>query len=321
MNQFVENQAGKIELRCLKCEPLVVIQCMVYNHNPYIKDALEGFVMQKTNFPFVAIVHDDASTDGTADIIREYAEKYSNIIIPIFEKENQYSKKDDSLGRIMNEAINATGAKYVAICEGDDYWTDPYKLQKQVDILEANKKLSLTCHRYLWNKYGSFTLRPNTILDANQKIAGFEFSIEDALGGENEWFTKTLTIVYRLSSVDQNLLNKIPYSKDLHLMYSLLKNGNGYCLSDVCGVYRFHDGGVWGRKDVYFKTISDLYAWRNLYRYDPNDYTYKFLKKSYDYTLSFMFRNYRRVIWPISKCEIKIFVKKLFCYFSRTLVK
>ncbi len=119
-------------------KPLVAIQCITYNHEPYIRDALEGFAMQKTNFPFVAIVHDDASTDKTAEIIREYAEKYPDIIKPIFETENQYSKKDGSLGRIMKEAIATTRAKYIAMCEGDDYWTDPLKLQKQVDFLESN---------------------------------------------------------------------------------------------------------------------------------------------------------------------------------------
>ncbi len=94
--------------------------------------------MQKTNFPFVAIVHDDASTDGTAAIIKEYAEKYPDIIKPIYETENQYSKRDGSLTRIMKEACEATGAKYIAMCEGDDYWTDPLKLQKQVDFLESH---------------------------------------------------------------------------------------------------------------------------------------------------------------------------------------
>ena len=117
-------------------EPLMVtILCLVYNHESYIRQCLEGFVMQKTNFRFEAIVHDDASTDGTAAIIREYAEKYPDIIKPIFETENQYSKGDGSLGRIMTAH---THGKYVAICEGDDYWIDPLKLQRQVDFLEGN---------------------------------------------------------------------------------------------------------------------------------------------------------------------------------------
>ncbi len=124
---------------------LVCILCITYNHDKYLADALEGFVMQKTTFPFVAIVHDDASTDGTADVLKKYAEKYPDIIKPIFELENQYGKHDGSLDRIVDEAIATTKAKYIALCEGDDYWIDPYKLQKQVDILEADESLMLTC--------------------------------------------------------------------------------------------------------------------------------------------------------------------------------
>ena len=114
---------------------IVSIRCTVYNHELYLRDCLEGFVMQKTSFRFEAIVHDDASTDRSAAIIKEYAEKYPDIIKPIYETENQYSKHDGSLGRIMTEACRG---KYIAFCEGDDYWIDPLKLQKQVDFLEYN---------------------------------------------------------------------------------------------------------------------------------------------------------------------------------------
>lgn len=116
-------------------EILVSIICTAYNHEKYIKDALEGFVMQKTNFAFEALVHDDASTDGTADIIREYAEKYPDIIKPILQTENQHSKRV----RITSDIIlPKTKGKYVAFCEGDDFWTDENKLQKQIDFLENN---------------------------------------------------------------------------------------------------------------------------------------------------------------------------------------
>ena len=125
--------------------PLMVsISCFAYNQEPYIRQCLEGFVMQRTNFRFEAIVHDDASTDGTAAIIREYAEKYPDIIKPIYETENQYSKYDGSLNRIMNAHMHG---KYIAICEGDDYWTDPLKLQKQVDFLEANPEYGMVYGR------------------------------------------------------------------------------------------------------------------------------------------------------------------------------
>lgn len=126
-------------------KPLVIIRSLVYNHEPYLRDCLEGFVMQQTTFPFVAVVHDDCSTDNSAAIIREYAEKYPHIIKPVYETENQYSKHDGSLRRVMNEACGKYGAKYYALCEGDDYWTDPHKLQKQVDFLERNPDYILVC--------------------------------------------------------------------------------------------------------------------------------------------------------------------------------
>lgn len=136
---------------------LVSIKCLVYNHAPYIRQCLDGFVMQKTNFRFEAIVHDDASTDGTQDIIREYEKKYPDIIKPIYEKENQYSKHDGSLGRIMNSAMSPS-SKYIAVCEGDDFWTDPYKLQKQVDYLETHPECGLvhTKHKKLVEETGEF---------------------------------------------------------------------------------------------------------------------------------------------------------------------
>ena len=117
--------------------PIVSIRCLVYNHEPYLRKCLDGFMMQKTNFAFEVIVHDDVSTDNSAAIIREYAEKYPDIIKPIYETENQYSKLDGSLDRIINKAIHPN-AKYIAYCEGDDCWTDPYKLQKQVYFLESH---------------------------------------------------------------------------------------------------------------------------------------------------------------------------------------
>lgn len=124
-----------------KQEPLMLtIRCCTFNQARYIRDCLDGFVMQKTNFRFEAIVHDDASTDGNAEIIKEYGEKYPNIIKPILETENQWSKGDGSLARIMDEN---TRGKYVAWCEGDDYWIDPLKLQKQVDFLEAHPEYSM----------------------------------------------------------------------------------------------------------------------------------------------------------------------------------
>jgi len=114
---------------------------MTYNHRPYLRQCLDGFVMQKTNFDFVAVVHDDSSSDGTAEIIMEYAKKYPDIIKPYFEEQNLYSKGDGSLLMKMDELVSSYQPEYIAFCEGDDFWTDPEKLQKQVYILDADESL------------------------------------------------------------------------------------------------------------------------------------------------------------------------------------
>lgn len=144
---------------------IVSIQCLAYNHAPYIRQCLDGFVMQKTNFRFEAIVHDDASTDGTQDIIREYEKKYPDIIKPIYQKENQYSKGIS--GYITNLVTQKSKGKYIALCEGDDYWTDPLKLQKQVDYLEANPDYGMVYsgHRRYIQKENRFVEGKNVSQD------------------------------------------------------------------------------------------------------------------------------------------------------------
>lgn len=122
-------------------QPIVVVECVVYNHEKFLRECLDSLVGQKTNFPFVVVVHDDKSTDSSAQIILEYKEKYPDIVVPALETENQWSKKDGSLQRRMYEAVQTFHPKYVAICEGDDYWTDMDKLQKQYDILEQDESL------------------------------------------------------------------------------------------------------------------------------------------------------------------------------------
>lgn len=129
--------------------PLVSVTCISYNHERYIADALDGIFAQKTNFPFEVIVHDDASTDKTQDIIKKYAEKYPRVLVPILQKENYW------LGKEINATTTivwpSAKGKYIAWIEGDDYWTDPLKLQKQVDFLEANPGYGMVCTDY--NKF------------------------------------------------------------------------------------------------------------------------------------------------------------------------
>ena len=121
---------------------LVSVCCIVYNHEAYIKDAIEGFLMQKTTFPFEIIIHDDASTDRTANIVREYEKKYPSIISPIYQKENQYSQGV----KCSSIAWSRAKGEYVAFCEGDDYWTDPLKLQIQMEELYKHQKCDMSFH-------------------------------------------------------------------------------------------------------------------------------------------------------------------------------
>lgn len=125
--------------------PLVSVNCITYNHEKYIKDSIDSFLMQKTNFKYEILIHDDASTDRTQGIIKDYQKRYPNIIKPILQTENQMSRGVKKVSYIFNHK-RAIG-KYVAVCEGDDYWTDPYKLQKQVDILESNPESVAAFHK------------------------------------------------------------------------------------------------------------------------------------------------------------------------------
>lgn len=122
----------------------VSVFCLAYNHERYIRSALDGFVNQKTNFKYEVIVHDDASTDGTAAIIAEYAEKHPGIIKPIYQTENQYSRH---INIVKNFIVPHLKGEFVAMCEGDDYWVDENKLQRQYDIMRANPEVALCTHR------------------------------------------------------------------------------------------------------------------------------------------------------------------------------
>ncbi|MBD5505609.1 MAG: glycosyltransferase [Lachnospiraceae bacterium] len=233
INPYAERQLNDIYTICERIKPRVVTVCLTYNHEPYIRKALDGFVMQKTDFPFVAIIHDDASTDGTAEIIREYAEKYPDIILPIYEKENQYSKKDGSLTRISRKAMLTTGADYIAMCEGDDYWTDPLKLQKQVDFLEAHDDYVLTGHNslILFEEFG--ISKP-----FNKNIRSGELSYEQIV---NKWLVPTASIVVRrrVYDSDDGKIARI-YSGDYRLLLMSRLEGRIFYFNDIMSVYRYN---------------------------------------------------------------------------------
>lgn len=235
-------------------KPLVSIRCLVYNHEPYLRQCLDGFVMQKTDFAFEAIVHDDASTDNSAAIIREYAEKYPDIIKPIYETENQYSKKDGSLRKIMNEAIHPD-AKYVAFCEGDDYWTDPNKLQLQVEFMKRYSECTLTyhaCKNILEEKDKEYYLMGETVNESYQKEELLEYPFQ------------TATILIKKEVLFSDLYKRAVSTRcssgDMVLYLTADALGKIMGINKQMSVYRRHETGIsntlWGKKNIYDVYVS-----------------------------------------------------------------
>ena len=217
--------------------PFVFIRCLTYNHEKFIENTLKGFVMQRTDFPFLAVVIDDFSTDGTADIIRTYERQYPDIIKGIYLPYNHRQVKADKR-KYYQEYINK--ATYWAECEGDDYWTDPLKLQKQVDFLESHPDYSVTFHRCIHVKAET----GETTQDACGPLFKHgEVGVDVDLFLSN-WYTQPLSIVFRIKNFDFDDRNRYKYYRDMHQIYNLLKNGKGYIFSFVGGVRTIHPGGI-----------------------------------------------------------------------------
>lgn len=217
---------------------LVTIRCFTFNQKNFVRQALDGFVSQKTDFNFEAIVHDDASSDGTDEIIKEYAHKYPNIIKPILETENQWSKHDGSLRKIMR---SHTRGKYIAICEGDDYWTDPCKLQKQIDFLEANPDYSM-CFHNATEHYESINIEDKLFSDIKDQDY-------EAIDLYNHWIVPTASVVIRKEIFDSSLYHTVfdehnLLFTDTPLFLVCAKLGKVRGMSDVMSVYRKHEGGM-----------------------------------------------------------------------------
>ena len=293
-------------------KPLVAIYCLVYNHEPYLRDCFEGFVMQKTNFRFVAVVHEDVSTDKSAAIIREYADKYPEIFRPIYETENQYSKQDGSLYRIMNAAIDATGAKYIAMCEGDDYWTDPYKLQKQVDWLESHPDYSMCVHAAMWE------IEEEKLPLGYQYEKDCDLSTEEIIENGGLYIAMASTI-YRKDSFPVG--DKRPSwwkmadvgDYPLHI-YAALIGKVRFMAKPMC-VYRFQHPGSWTYNQNKIRDIKHTkceIAWMELLDKETN---YNYSDAIYNHLLNFYYFLYEERELSTRECYNKVSRSKKF---SRT---
>jgi glycosyltransferase involved in cell wall biosynthesis len=213
-------------------KPLLTICCISYNHVNYIRDCIHGFILQKTNFPIEILIFDDASTDGTQEIIKEYSSKYLNIIT-FLQSENQW--KNNKYG-LINYLFPAAKGKYIAICEGDDYWIDPYKLQKQVDFLEKNYDFNLCYHEVsVLDNIG--ILRNNFINKTNKNITS-KFDL--AVWGN---YIHTCTVVLRNNFIINDLNSNINLYD--YLMYmNFVKCGKIKKIEEIMAVYRY-GGGLW----------------------------------------------------------------------------
>ena len=215
-------------------KPLVSVRCITYNQQDYIHQSLDGFLMQKTTFPFEVIVHDDASTDKTAEVIRKYEAKFPKIVKPIYETENQYSKHDGSLGRIVNAACKG---KYIALCEGDDYWIDENKLQMQVDFLENNPEYTMCFHKAKIKKELDVRCELKCDLITDRDYSAFELF--------HNWIVPTASICIRKYIFDKKIKNphKI-LNGDIVIVEKAAHSGKVRGFGTTMSVYRVQSSGV-----------------------------------------------------------------------------
>lgn len=221
-------------------KPVVSICCITYNHEPYIEDALEGFLIQQTDFPFEILIHDDASTDATAEIIREYARVYPKLIKPIYQTVNQYSRV-----RAMNPTFNYPRAKgdYIALCEGDDYWTCPDKLKKQVAVLSKDQSISLIFHPSEIKRYSSIKKNMTTTI---HPLGRWDENILFYEGGSS---APTASLLFRTEHIKSlpEWLYEAPVG-DMPLKLLLASRGGIYFIHDVMSVRRLGVPGSWNSR-------------------------------------------------------------------------
>lgn len=221
---------------------MVSIWCRTYNHVKYIRDALDGFILQRTNFRFQVIVFDDASTDGTSDIVREYAEKYPELIVAIIAEENTWNRPRDENHK-MSRGIweRYLVGKYISYCEGDDFWIDPNKLQIQVDYMEKHPECMMACHDAVVIDYSDFKVYSQHTYFEERYLTAEEVIIQY----RGDFPTASTTIRRELFNLS-GFFAQCPLGDYTHELYAITK-GKVYFSPRIMSVYRSMHEGSWCR--------------------------------------------------------------------------
>ncbi len=275
----------------MKDEIMVSICCITYNHEKYIRETLEGFLMQKTNFKYEIIIHDDASTDNTANIIREYEQKYPNIIKPIYQKENQYSKGESPFLNTMQ----LTKGKYIALCEGDDYWTDERKLQLQFDYMEENKNCTFCFHNgYIYDDANKKNIR---------KFIPYSKEQEKYLTKDNKYNLGELALLNMVPTASYFFRNNIKFpswvkqlvAEDIVVQLLTTYKGYAYYMNEKMCVYRVNTGI--SMTDKWNKDDRDKNTSKIIKRLEGCIYIYENINKEsnyeYDEIIKGIIRNFK----------------------------
>ena len=233
-------------------EILVTVICTAFNQEGYIRKALDGLLMQKTNFLYEVIVHDDASTDRTPSIIREYAEKYPHIIVPILQKENQFSKGVWITNDLL---LPMARGKYIAMCEGDDFWTDPNKLQMQADIMETYPECSVCVHSVQGiseDERKIIRTFPKQEMESGVIPAA---SVMNRMLAKGEWLFHTTSYFFRkidaleMREREYGFWIKSPYGDFAYMLMAALR-GDFYYINKGMSAYRMGAVGSTVRRDM-----------------------------------------------------------------------
>ena len=231
----------------------VSICCQTFNHEKYIAQCLEGFVMQKTNFDFEILVHEDASTDKTAVILREYESNYPELFKCVYQTENQFYKQNT----LTNILFPMARGKYIALCEGDDYWTDPLKLKKQVDFLEGNPDYGICFHNIKLFNQETKEFSEDTITRNVDETT----DVSELTKGN---YIHTPSVMFRNDFTIPDWFKESPIG-DWTLYMLAIKDRKIKKMDEVMAVYRKHNEGIWSKKSKKHRILNTLKSFSLIY--------------------------------------------------------